>query len=151
MLHSLLVELVKWVYNRADDYDMAMLLAKYMMAYGELTFRASMPDPSSALEDPYVQTYLVKETDGLSTMSPKGWTRRFINKFIQITHQPWIYWYYKVHFQTKGGLTVKNHYEIFDRLEKLMYADPDGLLPQHQQLILVYPLHWVKTHWSISR
>jgi hypothetical protein len=72
-------------------------------------------------------------------MSPEGWTRSFINKLIQITHQQYIYRHYKVHFQTKGGLTVKEHDENVDRLGELMYTDPYELLPQHHHLFLMNP------------
>ena len=69
--------------------------------------------------------------------SQEGQTRHFIDKLIQITHQQWIYCNYKVHFSTKGGLTVKENDEMFDRLGELMYTDPDELLPQHQHLLMV--------------
>jgi hypothetical protein len=165
MLHSSVGELVNWVYETTDDYDMAMSLSRYLMSQGDLTFQDAGPDSSSATEDHCVWTQLVKETDGLgwdcllegkvskqwilfartslertgNPMSPEGWTRRFINKLIQITHQQWIYRNYKVHFRTKGGLTVKEHDDCFDRFGELMYTDPDELLPQHQHLLLMNP------------
>ena len=70
-------------------------------------------------------------------MSLEEWTRRFIDKFIQITHQQWIYHNCKLHFRTKGGLTVKEHDKIFDRLGEVMYTEPDEVLPQHQHLLMV--------------
>ena len=89
------------------------------------------------------QQWILFATTGLKNtgnpMSPEGWTRRFMDKLIQTTHQQWIYRNYKVHFKTKGGLTVKEHDEIFDNLGNLLYTDPDELLPQHQHLLLVDP------------
>ena len=37
MLHSSVGELVDWVYDTTDDYDMAMSLSKYLMSQGEFT------------------------------------------------------------------------------------------------------------------
>ena len=165
MLHSSVGELVDWVHETTDDYDMAMSLSKYLMAQGEITFEDAIPAIDRAPNDLYAWTQLVKETDSLgwdcllegkvsnqwilfataglnstgNPMSPEGWTRRFMDKLIQITHQQWIYRNYKVHFKTKGGLTVKEHDEIFDNLGNLLYTDPDDLLPQHQHLLLVDP------------
>ena len=39
--------------------------------------------------------------------------------------------------KSKGGLTLKEHGEIFERMDELLYTDPDELLPQHQHLLLV--------------
>ena len=48
-----------------------------------------------------------------------------------------IYRNHKVHLQGPGGLSLKQHDEIFDRLDELMYTDPDELLPEHQYLLMV--------------
>jgi hypothetical protein len=63
MLHNLVGELVDWVYDTTNNYDMAISSSKYLMAQGGLTFEESIPDPSSALEHPYFWTQLVKEID----------------------------------------------------------------------------------------
>ena len=70
-------------------------------------------------------------------MSPEGWTKRLMDSLLKVTHQQWLYRNHKVHFKAKGGLTLKQHDEIFDRLGELMYTDPDELLPQHQHLLMV--------------
>ena len=70
-------------------------------------------------------------------MSPEGWTRYFIDKLIQITQKQWIYQNYKMNFQTKGGLTIKETNEIFDRPRYLLCTDPDDMLPQHQHMFMV--------------
>ena len=41
MLHSLVGELMNWLYETTDDYVMAMYLSKYLMFQGELTFEDS--------------------------------------------------------------------------------------------------------------
>ena len=50
-LHSSVRELVDWVYETSDDYDMAMSLSSYRMSQGELTFEEAEYKPSSAPED----------------------------------------------------------------------------------------------------
>ena len=60
-----------------------------------------------------------------------------MDRLLKITHQQWIYRNHKVHLQGIGGLTLKQHNEIFDRLDELMHTDPDELLPQHQHLLTV--------------
>ena len=123
MPHISVGELVEWMYGTLDDYAMAMSLSKYPMNQREPPFEGAVHDPSSEIEDTYVWTQLVKVTDRLSwvyltegkvskqwilfaivslkktgnPMSPEGWTRCFVDKLIQITHQHWVYRNYKVH------------------------------------------------------
>ena len=52
MLHSLVSELVDWVDDTTDDYDMAISLSKYLMSQGELIFEDTGLAFSSATEDP---------------------------------------------------------------------------------------------------
>ena len=53
MLHSLVGELVDWVYETTTDYDMMMSLSTYLMSQGELIFEDAGYEPSSAPEDSY--------------------------------------------------------------------------------------------------
>jgi hypothetical protein len=156
MLHSSVGELVDWMYETTDDYDVATSMSKYLMSQGELIFGEDRCEPSGAPAESCDWTQLVGETNGPgwdcllegkvskqwisfareglkrtgNLVSPEGWTRRFIDKLIQITHQQWINRNYKVNFRTKRGLTIKENDEIFDSLEELMHTDPDDLLPQ---------------------
>ena len=70
-------------------------------------------------------------------MSPETWTKGLMDRLLRITHQQWIYRNHKVHFKGQGGLTLQQHDEIFDRMQDLMYTDPDKLLPEHQHLLMV--------------
>ena len=65
MLHSSVGELVDWVYETIDDYDMAMFLSKYLIAHGEIAFEDAVPEIDRALDDPHAWTQLVKEIDSL--------------------------------------------------------------------------------------
>ena len=70
MLHSSVGELVDWVHETTDDYDMAISLSKYLMAQGEITFEDAMPEIDCALDDPHAWTKLVNETDSLGWDCP---------------------------------------------------------------------------------
>ena len=142
---------------------MPTVVSTYLMAQGELTFEETVHNVNGALVESDVAGQLIHETDRLgwdcllegrvsaqwiayakywltqtsNPMSPEGWTRRLMDRLLRITHQQWIYRNYKVHFRGRGGLTLKEHDEIFDKMGELMYTDPDELLPQHQHLLLV--------------
>ena len=124
MLRGSVKELLDWMYETTYDYDMATSMSKHLMSQKELAFRQDRCEPGSAIDKPIECTQLAEETHGLSwdcllekkvskqcisfakavlkrtgnLMSPEGWTRRFIDKLIWITHQQWIYCNYKVHF-----------------------------------------------------
>ena len=68
---------------------------------------------------------------------PRRLDKKLTERLLKITYQQWIYRNHKVHFKGKGGLTLKQHKEIYDRLGELMYTDRDKLLPQHQHLLMV--------------
>ena len=51
MLHSLVGELVDWVYETMDDYTMVTSMSKYVMSQGDLTFEGAGYEPSSVPED----------------------------------------------------------------------------------------------------
>ena len=77
----------------------------------------------------------LKETG--NPMSPESWTKGLMDRLLKITHQQWIYRNHKVHLKGPGGLSLKQHDKIFDRLNELMYTDPDQLLPEHHHLIMI--------------
>ena len=66
MLHSLVGELVDWVYETMDDYTMVTSMSKYVMSQGDLTFEGAGYEPSSVPEDSGDQTQLAKETYDLA-------------------------------------------------------------------------------------
>ena len=65
MLHNSVRELVDWVYETTNDYEMATSLSRYLMAQGELTFEDAVPESNNVLKDPHAWTQLVKETASL--------------------------------------------------------------------------------------
>ena len=50
MLHSLVGELVNWVYETTDDYAIVMSLSKYLRSQGELSFEDAGSELSSVTE-----------------------------------------------------------------------------------------------------
>ena len=62
MLCSSVGELIYWMYETTDDYDMATSMSKYLMFQGELAFVQDRCEPGIAPDEPSKRTQLVKET-----------------------------------------------------------------------------------------
>ena len=69
-----------------------------------------------------------------SYLSPIRWGQQFIEKLLNITHKQWIFRNSHVHYRIEG-LTPVEHNKIFDKIEELMYTNPDELLPCHKHLL----------------
>ena len=52
ILRSSVGELIDWMYETTDDYDMATSMSKYMMSQGELAFGQDRCEPGSAPDKP---------------------------------------------------------------------------------------------------
>jgi len=68
-------------------------------------------------------------------LPPEKWGRQFVELLLQITHKQWIFRNNGVHYRGLDGLTQAEHDKIFDRVEELMFTDPDYLLPKHHHLL----------------
>ena len=69
-------------------------------------------------------------------LSPEKWGHQFIEYLLQITHKQWNFRKNSgVHYRGLDGLTEAEHDKIFDRVEELMFTDPDYLLPKHRHLL----------------
>ena len=158
MLQSSVQELVDWMYESTDDEEMASAISDYLMHQGEITLgevadnniragpvratnrrdgQTRMGFSEGRVSSQWVKYASDRLGENGNPMSPEGWTRKLMDKLLKTTHQQWIYRNHKVHFRGKGGLTLQQHDESYDRLGELMYTDPDELLPQHQHLLLV--------------
>ena len=125
MLRSLVDELVDWMYDTIANYNVSMALSSYLMAQRERKFKEDLGEFDSTLGDPRNKCLqLASETASLwwnfllegrvsqqwlslasadlsetsNPMSPESWTRCFIDRLLQVTHQQQIYRNYKVHF-----------------------------------------------------
>lgn len=163
MFRSSIQDLVEWMYDTTEDDDMTELVSTYLMSQGKATFGDTANSIRRTVAESENTKQLVQETDNLgwdcllegrvstkwvnyaksrlsasgNPMSPEGWMRRFIDKLMKVTLQQWIYQNHKVHYRGKGGLTLKEHDAIFDRLGEILYTDTDSLLPQDERLLLM--------------
>ena len=112
MLSSSVDNLISWFYETTDDYDMAMSLSTLLMAQGSMSMREAVMETSGTqLREDEVEK-VTSDTDKLgwdcmlegrlskewlkyarkrltannSPTSPERWTRRLMDKLIQITH-----------------------------------------------------------------
>ena len=154
MLHSSVQELVDWMYESTEDEEMTEVMSTYLMEQGESTMEETADDVWASwrrADATGEYTNLIEETDRLgwdcltegrvstkwieyarkrlketgNPMSPERWTKGLMDRLLKITHQQWIYRNHKVHLQGPGGLSLKQHDEVFDILDELMYTDPD--------------------------
>ena len=114
MLRSLVDELVDWMYDTIANYNVSMALSSYLMAQRERKFKEYLGEFDSTLGDPrnnclqlasetaslwwnfllegrVSQQWMLFAKTGLgetmNTMSLEGWTRRFIDRLLQVTRQ----------------------------------------------------------------
>ena len=58
-------------------------------------------------------------------LTPVRWGQQFIEHLLSITHKQWIFRNSKVHLRKLDGLTEDEHKDIFERMDELMYTNPD--------------------------
>ena len=68
-------------------------------------------------------------------MTAKRWAIGIITQLLQMTHKQWLLRNAKIHIKRKGDLTAKEHDELLDKIEKLIWTDPDDLLPGDKELL----------------
>lgn len=68
-------------------------------------------------------------------LSPTKWGQLFIERLLQLTHKQWIFRNSRKHYRRLDGLTEAEHIAIFNKMEELMFTDPDELLPRHRDLL----------------
>ena len=72
-----------------------------------------------------------------STRTITSWTRGFLTKLLDITHQQWLYRNARLHIRHVEGLTLTEHDHILGKVQSLIHTDPMALLPEHRDLLLV--------------
>ena len=68
-------------------------------------------------------------------MTAKRWAKGLITNLLQLTHKQWLLRNARVHIKRKGDLTSKEHDALLAKIEKLMWTDPDDLLPGDRILL----------------
>ena len=54
---------------------------------------------------------------------------------ICITHRQWLHRDAKVHFKRSDGMTIPQHEQIMEKIEDLLWEDPDNLLADDRALL----------------
>ena len=68
-------------------------------------------------------------------MTAKRWARGLITKLLQMTHKQWLIRNAKVHIKRKGDLTNEEHDDLLQKMEKLLWTDPEHLLSDDRHLL----------------
>ena len=146
--------LTDWMNYTGVDVILVDMIEEYLLAQGEKTMSeclrysteayASLAGSTdrlrwdSLLEGRISSEWLLIMKPALLSsgryLSPRQWGVQFIVHLLNITHKQWIFRNSKKHYKGLDGLTAKQHREIFDRVEELMYTDADDLLPKHRHL-----------------
>ena len=72
-----------------------------------------------------------------STTSIESWSRSFLMKLIDITHQQWLYRNARLHIRHVEGLSLAEHGHILEKVYSMIDTDPMALLPEHRSLLQV--------------
>ena len=72
-----------------------------------------------------------------SRQSIETWTRGFLTKLLNITHQQWLYRNARIHIRHVEGLSMEEHNRIMEKVKSLIGTDPMSLLPEHRELLRV--------------
>ena len=72
-----------------------------------------------------------------SRQSIETWTRGFLLKILNITHQQWPYRNARKNIRHVEGLFMGEHNQIMEKVKSLIGTDPMSLLPEHRKLLCV--------------
>ena len=65
----------------------------------------------------------------------KRWAKTLITKLLQITHKQWLLRNAKIHIKRKGDMNEEEHDKLRKKIEKLIWTDPEDLLPGNDHLL----------------
>ena len=68
-------------------------------------------------------------------MTAKRWARGLIQKLLQMTHKQWLLRNARVHIKRKGDLTEEEHDKLLQKIERMMWIDPENLLREDHHLL----------------
>ena len=68
-------------------------------------------------------------------MTAKRWARGLIQKLLQMTHKQWLLRNARVHIKRKGDLTEEEHDKLLQKIERMMWIDPENLLREDRHLL----------------
>merc|ERR1712115_530101 len=68
-------------------------------------------------------------------MTAKRWAKTLITKLLKITHKQWLLRNAKIHIKRKGDMNEEDHDKLLKKIEKLIWTDPEDLLPGDEHLL----------------
>ena len=68
-------------------------------------------------------------------MTAKRWAKTLITKLLKITHKQWLLRNAKIHIKRKGDMNEEEHDKLRKKIEKLIWTDPEDLLPGDEHLL----------------
>ena len=64
----------------------------------------------------------------------ESWAKGFIHRLLSLTHRQWIYRNKEKHFKVEG-LTLPQHEQLMEEVERHAEVDPEDLLPENRKLL----------------
>jgi hypothetical protein len=149
-------EIVKWMHSNNTDPEIVTLVKDYLRQRGNSTMQsiASPFLPSKYhllvkyhdklgwkkfLEERFFSYYVQLEREYISTcdtyQTAKTWVLGFMEHLIRITHRQWLHRNAKVHFKQSDGRKISQHEQIMEKIEDLLWTDPDDLLDDDKALL----------------
>merc|ERR1712051_314170 len=68
-------------------------------------------------------------------MTAKRWAKTLITKLLQITHKQWLLRNAKIRIKRKGDMNEEDHDKLREKIDKLIWTDPEDLLPGDEHLL----------------
>merc|ERR1712051_613203 len=68
-------------------------------------------------------------------MTAKRWAKTLITKLLQMTHKQWLLRNTKIHIKRKGDMNKEDHDKLCEKIDKLIWTDPEDLLPVNKHLL----------------
>jgi hypothetical protein len=65
----------------------------------------------------------------------KSWATEFIHHLLGVTHKQWLYRNARTHLRILDGKTELEHDEVMENVGRLLFTNPNTLLPQHRHLL----------------
>ena len=147
--------LINWMADTQIDPVLVQMVREYLLAQGSKTMQECLAIENEEystlaevtdklrwdcfLEGRIASQWIEVVTPQLKSsnlyLTPTKWGQQFIEQLLSITHKQWIFRNSKVHLRKLDGLTEDEHKDIFQRMEDLMFTNPDDLLPAHKHLL----------------
>ena len=156
MLRHSVNEIVAWMTDTKVDADLTEMIQQYLLAQDTKLMAECLADTASPIlhtladvqdrlgwdnfvegrvSTVFIAAVKPQLSAGRFKRSAEKWCSQLSSKLLSLTHSQWLFRNSHVHFRKLGGLTTKQHEDIFDGVINLMGRDPEELLPKHRYLL----------------